>query len=136
MVIRQVGALRLICVAAMAVTLTGTAAAAASTAGAAPPTAAGPVTAGPPHTLGTGGWKVASSATATQTGRRSPRPASVPSGWLPVRNDDAGAPGTEIEALLQNGACPGDTALQPVNQTPAARTASSSRTTCSCASGT
>ncbi len=34
----------------------------------------------------------------------------------PVSNDDAGAPGTEIEALAQNGQCPGDTALQPVNQ--------------------
>jgi exo-1,4-beta-D-glucosaminidase len=28
------------------------------------------------------------------------------SGWLGVRPDDAGAPGTEIDALLQNGACP------------------------------
>ena len=28
------------------------------------------------------------------------------SSWLSVAPDDAGAPGTEIEALLQNGACP------------------------------
>ena len=38
------------------------------------------------------------------------------SSWLRVVNDGAGAPGTEIEALLQNGRCPGDPALQPVNQ--------------------
>src|SRR5207248_1879663 len=28
------------------------------------------------------------------------------SGWLSVTNDGAGAPGTEINALLQNGSCP------------------------------
>ena len=33
--------------------------------------------------------------------------------WLPVTNDDAGAPGTEIEALLQNGALPGRLLLRP-----------------------
>jgi exo-1,4-beta-D-glucosaminidase len=66
--------------------------------------------------LGTGGWEVQSSAVATQTGARISTPGFNTSTWLPVSNDDAGAPGTEIEALAQNGRCPGDTALQPVNQ--------------------
>ncbi len=66
--------------------------------------------------LGTGGWEVQSSAVATQTGAQISTPGFSTSAWLPVGNDDAGAPGTEIEALAQNGKCPGDTALQPVNQ--------------------
>jgi exo-1,4-beta-D-glucosaminidase len=66
--------------------------------------------------LGSGGWKVQSSATATQTGAQISTPGFNTSTWLPVASDDAGAPGTEIEALAQNGLCPGDTALQPVNQ--------------------
>jgi exo-1,4-beta-D-glucosaminidase len=66
--------------------------------------------------LGSGGWKVASSAVATQTGGQISTPGFNTSSWLPVSNDDAGAPGTEIEALAQNGQCPGDTALQPVSQ--------------------
>jgi exo-1,4-beta-D-glucosaminidase len=66
--------------------------------------------------LGSGGWKVASSAVAAQTGAQISMPGFNTSSWLPVGNDDAGAPGTEIEALAQNGQCPGDTALQPVNQ--------------------
>src|SRR6266700_4234567 len=66
--------------------------------------------------LGAGGWKVQSSATATQTGAQISTPGFDTSSWLPVANDDAGAPGTEVEALAQNGLCPGDTALQPVNQ--------------------
>src|SRR5690348_2619583 len=66
--------------------------------------------------LGTGGWEVQSSAVATQTGAQISTPGFNTSTWLPVSNDDAGAPGTEIEALAQNGQCPGDTALQPVNQ--------------------
>ncbi|HEY2509184.1 MAG TPA: beta-mannosidase [Streptosporangiaceae bacterium] len=57
-----------------------------------------------------------SSAVATQSGAQISTPGFNASTWLPVTNDDAGAPGTEIEALLQNGQCPGDTALQPVNQ--------------------
>src|SRR5689334_16027459 len=65
--------------------------------------------------LGAGGWEVQSSAVATQTGGQISTPGFSTSGWLPVTNDDAGAPGTEIEALAQNGKCPGDTALQPVN---------------------
>jgi exo-1,4-beta-D-glucosaminidase len=66
--------------------------------------------------LGAGGWQVQSSAVATQTGAQISTPGFSTSTWLPVANDDAGAPGTEIEALAQNGKCPGDTALQPVNQ--------------------
>jgi len=66
--------------------------------------------------LGSGGWAVQSSAVATQTGAQISTPGFNTSTWLPVANDDAGAPGTEIEALAQNGQCPGDTALQPVNQ--------------------
>jgi exo-1,4-beta-D-glucosaminidase len=65
--------------------------------------------------LGASGWRVASSATAPQPGAVISRPGFNASSWLPVRNDDAGAPGTEIEALLQNGVCPGDPRLH-VNQ--------------------
>src|SRR5215467_7363239 len=66
--------------------------------------------------LGSAGWAVQSSAVATQTGAQISTPGFNTSTWLPVTNDEAGAPGTEIEALAQNGQCPGDTALQPVNQ--------------------
>jgi exo-1,4-beta-D-glucosaminidase len=66
--------------------------------------------------LGASGWRVASSATATQSGALISAPSFNAGSWLPVANDDAGAPGTEIEALVQNGRCPGDPSLQPVNQ--------------------
>ncbi|HEY6313825.1 MAG TPA: beta-mannosidase, partial [Streptosporangiaceae bacterium] len=66
--------------------------------------------------LGSSGWTVQSGAVATQTGAQISTPGFNTSTWLPVANDDAGAPGTEIEALVQNGLCPGDPALQPVNQ--------------------
>jgi exo-1,4-beta-D-glucosaminidase len=66
--------------------------------------------------LGASGWTVQSSAVATQSGAQISTPGFNTSTWLPVSNDDAGAPGTEIEALAQNGKCPLDTALQPVNQ--------------------
>jgi exo-1,4-beta-D-glucosaminidase len=56
--------------------------------------------------LGSAGWKVLSSATATQTGQQISTPGFSTSGWLSVTNDDAGAPGTELEALQQNGQCP------------------------------
>jgi exo-1,4-beta-D-glucosaminidase len=65
--------------------------------------------------LGTGGWRVASSKTATQSGAAISEPGFNTRSWLPVTNDDAGAPGTEIEALLQNGVCPGHPSLH-VNQ--------------------
>ena len=54
----------------------------------------------------TNGWKVLSSATATQTGAQISTPGFSTSGWLSVANDGGGAPGTEIAALLQNGSCP------------------------------
>jgi exo-1,4-beta-D-glucosaminidase len=66
--------------------------------------------------LGAGGWRVASSATATGSGAVISAPAYDAGSWLRVANDSAGAPGTEIEALLQNGRCPGDHSLQPVNE--------------------
>src|SRR5215831_19501944 len=66
--------------------------------------------------LGAHGWRVASSATATAPGSQISAPSFDASSWLRVRNDDAGASSTEIEALLQNSRCPGDPALQPVNQ--------------------
>ncbi|MGH3158728.1 MAG: glycosyl hydrolase 2 galactose-binding domain-containing protein, partial [Streptosporangiaceae bacterium] len=65
--------------------------------------------------LGTGGWRVASSANAPRSGAVISEPGFDAGSWLPVRNDDAGAPGTEVEALLQNGVCPGDPGLH-VNQ--------------------
>ncbi len=65
--------------------------------------------------LGGAGWRVASSATATQPGAAISEPGFDAGSWLPVTNDDAGAPGTEIEALLQNGVCPGHPGLR-VNQ--------------------
>src|SRR5215510_466234 len=66
--------------------------------------------------LGSNGWAVQSSAVATQSGAQISTPGFNTSTWLPVANYDAGAPGTEIEALARNGKCPGNTALQPVNQ--------------------
>ncbi len=66
--------------------------------------------------LGATGWSVLSSANTSATGAQISTPGFSTSTWLPVANDDAGAPGTEVEALAQNGKCPGDTALQPVNQ--------------------
>ena len=56
--------------------------------------------------LGGSGWQVQSSARATQSGAAISRPGFNAGSWLRVRNDDGGAPGTEIEALVQNGACP------------------------------
>src|SRR5215469_13246939 len=66
--------------------------------------------------LGANGWSVLSSASTSATGAQISTPGFSTTGWLPVTNDDAGAPGTEVEALAQNGQCPMDTALQPVNQ--------------------
>ncbi len=81
--------------------------------------------AGGTRTLGLSGWQVQSSAAttswttdagATQAGGQISEPGFDATGWLPVTPDDAGAVGTEVEALLQNGVCPDDTALEPVNQ--------------------
>ena len=72
-----------------------------------------------------GNWQVQSSAAttdwttgtgATQGGAQISAPGFSTAGWLPVTADDAGAVGTEVEALLQNGLCPLDQSLQPVNQ--------------------
>ncbi|WP_344668677.1 glycosyl hydrolase 2 galactose-binding domain-containing protein [Catenulispora yoronensis] len=52
------------------------------------------------------GWKVLTSATATQTGAQISTPGFSTGSWLTVANDGGGAPGTEINALLQNGTCP------------------------------
>ncbi|MGN6681943.1 MAG: glycosyl hydrolase 2 galactose-binding domain-containing protein [Streptosporangiaceae bacterium] len=57
-------------------------------------------------TLGLGGWQVQASTKAPQSGTDISAPGFSTSGWLQVKPDDAGAPGTEIEALVQNGACP------------------------------
>ncbi|WP_152627735.1 glycoside hydrolase family 2 protein [Streptacidiphilus neutrinimicus] len=57
--------------------------------------------------LGAGtGWKVLTSATATQGGAAISTPGFDTAGWLSVADDGGGAPGTEINALLQNGSCP------------------------------
>ncbi|WP_042376328.1 glycosyl hydrolase 2 galactose-binding domain-containing protein, partial [Streptacidiphilus melanogenes] len=57
--------------------------------------------------LGAGtGWRVLTSATATQGGAAISTPGFSTAGWLSVGNDGGGAPGTEINALLQNGSCP------------------------------
>jgi exo-1,4-beta-D-glucosaminidase len=56
-------------------------------------------------TLGLGGWRVQNSTDAPQSGADISAPGFSTSGWLRVKPDDAGAPGTEIEALLQNGRC-------------------------------
>ena len=60
----------------------------------------------PGTVLGSAGWQVLSSAKTSSSGTQVSVPGFDTSGWLPVGNDDGGAPGTEIEALLQNGACP------------------------------
>jgi exo-1,4-beta-D-glucosaminidase len=59
------------------------------------------------ETVGLGGWQVLSSALVPQTGRQISEPAFPTGSWLKVTPDGGGAPGTEIAALLQNGACPG-----------------------------
>jgi exo-1,4-beta-D-glucosaminidase len=112
----------LVCAVALA-TLGAFAASAKATSPAPRPAMAQPAASSPAATgatdisnLGSSGWEVQSSAVATQTGAQISTPGFSTSTWLPVSNDDAGAPGTEIEALLQNGKCPGDVALQPVNQ--------------------
>src|SRR5689334_7909212 len=58
------------------------------------------------QTLGLGGWQVQSSAVAPQGGAAISDPSFDASSWLAVHPDDAGAVGTEVNALLQNGECP------------------------------
>ncbi|MDQ2895580.1 MAG: beta-mannosidase [Actinomycetota bacterium] len=57
-------------------------------------------------TVGLGGWQVQSSAQATQSGAKISNSGFAPSSWLLVRPDGAGAVGTEVGALVQNGRCP------------------------------
>ena len=57
-------------------------------------------------TLGLQGWQVASSAQVGDQGSRISRPGFATASWLPVTPDDAGAVGTEVGALVQNGRCP------------------------------
>ncbi|MDQ6841933.1 MAG: beta-mannosidase, partial [Actinomycetota bacterium] len=57
-------------------------------------------------TLGLSGWQVQSSAQATQGGGEISRPGFPTGSWLQVKPDDAGAVGTEVSALVQNGRCP------------------------------
>ncbi|HYZ80562.1 MAG TPA: hypothetical protein VE571_04800 [Solirubrobacteraceae bacterium] len=58
------------------------------------------------QTLGLHGWQVQSSASAHNSGAAVSRPGFAAKGWLKVAPDDGGAPGTEVEALVQNGRCP------------------------------
>lgn len=96
---------RLLCVVTLAVALGGAAGDTAVTA-VRPERPVPPGAGRPPVVLGSDGWQVRSSAEATQTGQEISAPGFATDGWLPVHNDDAGAPGTEIGALLQNGECP------------------------------
>ena len=57
-------------------------------------------------TLGLKGWRVVSTATEHGSGSVVSQTSHPTKRWLPVKPDDGGAPGTEINALLQNGACP------------------------------
>jgi exo-1,4-beta-D-glucosaminidase len=67
---------------------------------------AAPAASADTSTVGLGGWQVQSSALATQRGAEISVPGFSTASWLMVQPDDAGAVGTEINALLQNGACP------------------------------
>ncbi|MEV7039785.1 beta-mannosidase [Amycolatopsis sp. NPDC051061] len=62
-----------------------------------------------PHslsTIGAQGWQVLTTANVKDGGEKVSTPGYGTRGWLPVKPDDAGAPGTEINALVQNGKCP------------------------------
>ena len=65
------------------------------------PTASADVT-----TVGLGGWQVQSTAQATQSPAAISTPGFGTASWLHVRPDNAGAPGTEVGALVQTGHCP------------------------------
>jgi exo-1,4-beta-D-glucosaminidase len=58
------------------------------------------------QTVGLNGWQVQSSSVATQTGQQISTPGFATGAWLHVRPDDAGAVGTEVNALVQTGHCP------------------------------
>ncbi|WP_020658335.1 glycosyl hydrolase 2 galactose-binding domain-containing protein [Amycolatopsis benzoatilytica] len=78
-----------------------------STAGAAP--VQQPETAtGRPHgqsAIGLGGWQVLTTAQVKDDGAAVSKPGYATGSWLKVKPDDAGAPGTEINALVQNSKC-------------------------------
>jgi exo-1,4-beta-D-glucosaminidase len=57
-------------------------------------------------TVGLGGWQVQSTAQATQAPAAISMPGFGTASWLHVGPDDAGAPGTEVGALVQTGHCP------------------------------
>ena len=57
-------------------------------------------------TVGLGGWQVQSSAGATRPGSQVSQVGFPTGSWLDVHPDDAGAVGTEVNALVQNGRCP------------------------------
>ncbi|MEY9873569.1 exo-1,4-beta-D-glucosaminidase [Streptacidiphilus sp. MAP12-33] len=97
-----------VCLAAVSLTTPTTTATPVPAAAAAPAAFADPATGSTAvSNLGaTGGWKVLTSATATQGGAAISTPGFSTSGWLSVTNDGGGAPGTEVGALLQNGSCP------------------------------
>ncbi|MEQ0559842.1 beta-mannosidase [Amycolatopsis sp. NEAU-NG30] len=59
-----------------------------------------------PATIGLQGWQVLTTARVPDGGEKVSTPGYPTRGWLRVKPDDAGAPGTEITALLQNGQCP------------------------------
>jgi exo-1,4-beta-D-glucosaminidase len=88
---------------AAGVTVVALAAAVAATAATSGSARSGPVNG---RSALSGTWKVVSSATATQSGAQISTPGFSTGSWLTVKPDDAGAPGTEINALLQNGKCP------------------------------
>ncbi|MBB4684442.1 glycosyl hydrolase 2 galactose-binding domain-containing protein [Amycolatopsis jiangsuensis] len=75
----------------------------------APASAQAPALPSQPHgksVVGRAGWQVLTTAKVPDGGEKVSQPGYSTSGWLPVKPDDAGAPGTEITALLQNGRCP------------------------------
>ncbi|MFD8494589.1 beta-mannosidase [Amycolatopsis sp. NPDC059657] len=59
-----------------------------------------------PSKIGTQGWQVLTTASVPDGGEKVSAPGYSTKGWLPVKVDDAGAPGTELTALVQNGKCP------------------------------
>ncbi len=62
-----------------------------------------------PHgltTIGLQGWQVLTTASVKDGGDKVSTPGYATRGWLSVKPDDGGAPGTEINALVQNGKCP------------------------------
>ena len=58
------------------------------------------------RTVGLSGWQVQSSADVPQGGARVSTPGFATGSWLHVTPDGAGAVGTEVNALVQNGRCP------------------------------